>query len=327
MPAARFVAAVMLPSRANVGSRIDVSNSLRAATMPESGELKYLVLADRAVPYLLAKVRWPDVALAISAANPDGLEDPGLFDLPYDPTAVAVSFTQAASVAASWGRQLHPGAEEGVPPYIRRMPANWSDLSPSERRAWGIEFVGTRRASTRRVRRPRRVEAKMTAPRAAAQANGQVASLAGAGEGPGMGAGGPAASDFGQLAAATNGLRSVATERRHETRVRVNGRAHIRSGHTTISAGLVDLSESGMQCVLPEESVLVAPGVTLGGPFLLETEVIPSRICLDVAGQISWYRNTGAGTHFGVAFGELAMGETKGVQRFLLEASGKRGNR
>jgi hypothetical protein len=118
----------------------------------------------------------------------------------------------------------------------------------------------------------------------------------------------------------------VATERRCDTRVRVDGWAHIRSGDTTISAGLVDLSEGGIRCVLPEASPLLAPDATLGGPFLLETEVTRSRICLDVPGRISWYRNTGADTHFGVAFGELTIGDTQGVQRFLLEAR-KRGHR
>ena len=85
--------------------------------MSGAGEMKYLVLADRAVPYLLARVRWPDVAQAISAAYPDWLDDPGLFDLPYDPNAVMLSFAQAASVAAGWGRQLHAEATEGVPSY------------------------------------------------------------------------------------------------------------------------------------------------------------------------------------------------------------------
>jgi len=60
--------------------------------MRVGGDVRYLVLVDRAVPYLLARVRWPDVAQAISAASPDWVEDQGLFDLPYDPSAVTVSF-------------------------------------------------------------------------------------------------------------------------------------------------------------------------------------------------------------------------------------------
>src|SRR5579871_3721711 len=119
--------------------------------MPDIGDVRYLVLADRAVPYLLARVRWPDVAQAMSAANPDWLEDPGLFDLPYDPSAVTLSLPQAVAVAAGWGARLQTDATENVPSYIRRMPANWSDLSPSERHAWGIESAGRRRPTGRRV--------------------------------------------------------------------------------------------------------------------------------------------------------------------------------
>lgn len=274
-----------------------------------AGELRYFVLADRAVPYLLARVRWPDVSQAITARSPDWLDDPGLFDLPYDPGAVTVSFPQAACVAAGWGRPLHPGSADGVPSYIRRMPANWSDLSPSERRAWGLESLGRGRSSPRRVRRLRSSQAKVfaaSASSAASTANGHVAVLAGAGAGRG----------------------SAETERRRDMRVRVDGRAHIRCGDTTtISVGLVDLSEGGMGCVLPEGSPLAAPGATLGGPFLLEAEATASRICLDVAGQTSWQRGTGASTQFGVVFGHLDEGESEGVQRFLAAACSRRGRR
>ena len=274
-----------------------------------AGELRYFVLADRAVPYLLARVRWPDVAQAITARSPDWLDDPGLFDLPYDPGAVTVSFPQAACVAAGWGRPLHPGSADGVPSYIRRMPANWSDLSPSERRAWGLESLGRGRSSPRRVRRLRSSQAKVfaaSASSAASTANGHVAVLAGAGAGRG----------------------SAETERRRDMRVRGDGRAHIRCGDTTtISVGLVDLSEGGMGCVLPEGSPLAAPGATLGGPFLLEAEATASRICLDVAGQTSWQRGTGASTQFGVVFGHLDEGESEGVQRFLAAACSRRGRR
>jgi hypothetical protein len=278
----------------------------RAAVTRDTSEVRYLVLVDRAAPYLLARVRWPDVAQAITAGSPDWLDDPGLFDLPYEPSAVAVSFAQATSVAAGWGRQLRPEPADGVPSFIRRMPANWSDLSPVERRAYGLESVGRRRVSARRLGRLRSSQAKAGAlVPAAAQANGHMGALAGV----------------------TSGFGRAATERRREVRLPVDGRAHIRYGHATLSAGLVDLSEGGVQCVLPEAPPVLAPGTTLDGPFLLEAEVTTSRTCLSVPGRISWNRSIRAGTHFGVAFGELDDGETEGVQRFLMAASSRRGAR
>ena len=304
-------------------SRQSSGGSPGAALTSGTDEVTYLVLADRAVPYLLARVRWPDVAQAISVARPDWLDDPGLFDLPYDRSAVKVSFSQAASVAASWGRQLQPGAAEGAPSYIRRMPANWSDLSPSERRAWGIEFIGTRNSSPRRVRRSRRTEQKIAAPPATALANGHLSALEDAGR-AGIGVDdGPAVNGIHQMGNRTR----VATERRGHVRVPVDGRAHIQCGNITISAGLVDLSENGLRCVLPDAQSLIAPGPTLDGPFLLEAEVISSRICLDAAGQISWHRRVGSNLHFGVALGKMADGETEGVQRLLAAARNKRGRR
>jgi hypothetical protein len=240
-------------------------------------ELKYYVLADRAVAYLLARVRWPDVAQAISAASPDWLDDPGLFDLPYDPSALELSFEQAASVAAGWGRQLSAEAAADAPVYIRRMPANWSDLTPSERGAWGLEFVGRRHARVPRIRRP--------------------AFVAGHRE-------------------------RAEVERRNDGRVRLGGRAHLRLEHTTLSAGLVDLSERGAGCVLPETTGLVASGAALTGPLLLEVESAAARICLDVTSRISWHRSTGDGTYFGVSFSDLTRDERRGVRRFLAAPSG-----
>jgi PilZ domain len=295
--------------------------------MADTAEVRYLVLAERAVPYLLARVRWPDIAQAISAASPDWLDDPGLLDLPYDPSAVTVSFPQAASVAAGWGRRLHTEAAEGVPSYIRRMPANWSDLSPSERQTWGIEFVGRRRPPTRRFQLPRRVQAKIARSSAAAPVNGQGGAVAVLGGESGAGVDEPGSAAPDQLANGTNGLGKVATERRDHLRVPLDGLAHIRCEDATITAGLVDLSERGVRCVLPEAPPLVAPGVTLGGPFLLEAKLEAPRICLDVVGRISWHQRIGAGTHFGVAFGELANGETEGIRRFLAAANTKRGHR
>jgi len=253
----------------------DLNSRLRHATEPAASEIRYFVLVDRAVPYLLARVRWPDVAQALGAGNPDWLDDLGLFDLPYDPGAVQVTFAQAASVAAGWGRRLHAEPAENVPSYIRRMPANWSDLSPSERRAWGMEFSGWLLPG-RRARQP---------------------------------------------AAAASSPDSVSTERRHDVRVPLDGRAHIRWEDTTIAAGLVDLATGGVRCVLPDTSAQVASGTTFAAPFLLEAGPGASRICLDVTSTISWSRSDKAGTQFGVAFAELADDETEGVRRFLATAA------
>lgn len=267
-----------------------------------TGEIRYLLLADRAAPYLLARVRWPDVAQAITANCPDWLDDPGLFDLPYDPSSVTVGFAQAASVAAGWGRQLRAEPAQGAPALMRRMPANWSDMTPSERHGYGIEPTRRRRVSARRLRR-------LTSSR------------------PGPSGSGSAADGRGQLANGMDGAGSSAPERRRHVRVRVDGRAHIQSGPHTISAPLVDLSEGGVRCVLPDAPLLLAPGARLKGPFLLEAEVTTSRICLDVPGRISWNHSMRAGTQFGVMFADLDDSETEGVQRFVLAAGRGRGSR
>jgi PilZ domain len=286
------------------------------------GEVTYLLLADRAVPYLLARVRWPDVAQAITAGSPGWLDDPGLFDLPYSPSAVTVSFSQAASVAAGWGSQLRAEPATGVRSFIRRMPATWSDLSPAERRAWNIESVGRLRAPARRVRGVRSPQPKVAASSAAAAAGEHAGALAG----QGLAIDGPAASGRSHTADVTSGPGGEAIERRRHTRVLVNGRAHIGWGRATITAGLVDLSPGGVRCVLPEAPSALAPGVMLDGPFLLEPEVTTSRICLDTAGRVIWRRSLGASTHFGVALGELDDGESEGL-RWLLAASTRRGAR
>jgi hypothetical protein len=308
-----LVSGITPTSRSDAGPGAGAIGAPRAEVVRDTGEVRYLVLADRAVPYLLARVRWPDVAQAISAASPDWIEDSGLFDLPYDPSAVTVSFPQAASVAAGWGAQLHPEVAENVPPYIRRMPANWSDMSPSELRTWGIDPLGRRRAPARPLERLRALQAKIAGLRASAQADSHEGELARS-----------AANGHGLLVDVTSGLGNVEAERRGAARVRLVGRAHIRSERTTVTAGLVDLSERGVQCVLPKAPRLVKLGATLGGPFVLEAEVEASRICLDVTGRISWHQSNGAGTHFGVTFGELANGETEGVQRLLAVAAGNR---
>jgi hypothetical protein len=104
--------------------------------------VKYVVLPSAEKPFLLARVRWPDVYQAISPVRPDWQDDPGLFDLPYAPASVLVSHEAASRIADEWGAEIP--SEEGEPEpgatLIRRMPSNWSNLSTAERRAWSIEI-------------------------------------------------------------------------------------------------------------------------------------------------------------------------------------------
>jgi len=284
----------------------------RVATVrPDTGQVRYLVLAECAAPYLLARVRWPDVAQAITAGCPDWLDDPGLFDLPYDPHAVTLSFQQAASVAAGWGRQLGDEPAVGAPAMMRRMPANWSDLSPAERDALGLEPLGRRRVPARRLRRLRAAQRKTGAPVPAAAPRGGYA---------------PVPDRYRRVATTMVDMASDQQERRRHVRVRVDGRAHIRSAYATVSAALVDLSEGGVRCVLPDAPPALVPGTRFDGPFLLEAEVATSRICLAVPGWIRWSHGTRVGTHFGVVFADLDDRQAEGVQRFLIAAA-RRGSR
>lgn len=274
-----------------------------------TGDVTYLVLADRASPYLLARVRWPDVAQAITVGSPDWLDDPGLFDLPYEPSAMKVSFPQAASVAAAWGRQLRPQPDKDAPSFIRRMPANWSDLSSAERRALGIESVGKRRSSARALH-------GLGWPARAKIAFAEAGRRSDHGEGI-------AADDEPMTGVAMNGQGGTRAARGPDSRLAARGRALIRCGDTTISADLIELSASGMECVRPKDRPQLPPGAKLSGPFVLELQGTTTRICLDVPGRTSWERSTSAGAHFGVVFGELSDAQADGVRRFLAAASGR----
>jgi len=210
-------------------------------------------------------------------------------------------------VAAAWGRQLRPEPDTDAPSFIRRMPANWSDLSPAERRALAIESVGKRRISRRALRRLSQLgpsQPKISA--AAAERNGHSS--------------GHAAGDHTVTGVAANGDGSSRVERRQDVRISADGRALIRAGDMTISAGLVDVSEGGLECVLPEAAPTLAPGAKLSGPFLLEFQETRAHICLDIAGWISWQRSTGSVTYLGIAFGELSDAQVEGVRRFLASA-------
>jgi hypothetical protein len=116
-------------------------------------EVQYLVLPDAQNPWLLARVRWPDVFQAISPARPYWQSDPGLFDLPYDPSGVPITAERAEAIAAEWGAVLPGEGESSLgPSLIRRMPANWSNLTPAEKRAWSISPEPRGRIHKRRRR-------------------------------------------------------------------------------------------------------------------------------------------------------------------------------
>jgi hypothetical protein len=284
--------------------------------------VKYLVLTDRAAPCLLARVRWPDVSQAVSVGSAEWLDDPGLFDLPYNPDSVRVSFPQAVSVAAAFGVQLRAEPTRGVPSFMRRMPSNWSDLSPAERRAFGLESGPRRRPPARRLRHLQSAQARAMAATAASRSPQYASAPAG----PAVGAGLSERSGNGQADRRLARSRSATPDPRRHLRLDVSGRALIRSGTATMTVGLVDLSEGGVRCVQPEASPRLRPGV-LDGPFLLEAQGATSLICLDVPGKVVWQRSIGASTHFGVVFGALSRGETEGIRSFLAAAGSVRGAR
>ncbi len=126
-------------------------------------EVEYFVLPNLANPCLLARVRWPDVFEAISPTRADWQQDPGLFDLPHDPARAQISSERAAEIAREWGATLGPDDDSPPSSLLRRMPANWSDPSRAEQRAWSVEFAGSRtRRSGRRGRFSRRRSAAPT---------------------------------------------------------------------------------------------------------------------------------------------------------------------
>jgi len=249
-------------------------------------EVKYYVLGDTN-PYLLARVRWPDVAQAITAGLRDWQDDPGLFDLPYDPNSATVTVARADAVAAGWGVRLPSDAtySSSVPPVIRRMPANWSNLAPAEQRAWSLEFVTTGR------------HAENGHPTPVRRTRGYGLRLWRAG---------------------------AVVDRRHHVRMHVGAQAQIRFGRKTVTADLVDVGLGGMHCVVLGTQVTLDTGGTLAPPLVLIGDASDNGIILDAGSTVTWQYATGLGTHFGVAFEQLDDEQVQGVHRLLVTSGAGR---
>ena len=129
--------------------RLPSTNLGEFGRMQHATDVQYFVLPGAASPYLLARVRWPDIAQAISPGRPEWQGDVGLFDLPYAPASRSVTPSEAETIAAQWGAELPHRDHEPVrgPTFFRRMPATWLHPSPAEMRAWFIEgLVGEQRS-------------------------------------------------------------------------------------------------------------------------------------------------------------------------------------
>jgi hypothetical protein len=283
---------------------------------PVTSEAKYFVLGGTTNPYLLARIHWPDVAQAITAGCRDWLDDPGLFDLPYEPVSAEVTLDRAVEIATSWGASL---PTDGVFPLelIRRMPANWSNLSPAELTAWSLEFA-------LRSRRAEGEETAVSAKRASRSERRRSRRS--------RGEGGPEPVPV--VAASTSGpeeipedevlLPAPGPERRRHPRVPVGGWAQIRYGHDTVSADIVDFSAGGVHWVVLDSNAAFQVGERLDAPFVLEGDGSQNHISLDVGGTVIWHSDTRLGTHFGVAFEQLSDEQVERVQHLLVTSGAER---
>jgi hypothetical protein len=283
----------------------------------EVAEVQYLVLPDSVNPYLLARVRWPDVAHAISARHPVWQHDQGLFDLPYDPSSATVTFARAASIAAGWGASLAVDPAEPVLSVMRRMPANWSNLVRAEKRAWSLELVAGRRTGRARsfLRTPKSSHDRSTLepagglPRHATPARAEAGSE--------------------RVTPVSNGTKlpaAVAAERRRHGRVSVMGRAQIKCGQETITVNLVDVGQGGLHCVVPEANTAPAVGGRIESRLLLEDEATESEIDIDLVGRVAWRALDVPGTKLGVEFSDLNKTQVDQLEQFLAVFDKERGS-
>jgi hypothetical protein len=306
-----------------------------------SADANYFVLGGSATPYLLARVCWPDVAQAITAGCRNWLEDPGLFDLPYDPISASVSLDRAAEIAAGWGSSL-PTESTPTREFIRRMPAVWSSLTPAELRAFSLDFAGWRpEASTANSRdavlvgrdgaKTHRRLSFMQLFRRSRPEVGDVMTTSDVSIPETLATAAVPASSGTAASGATVGLIAedidlppTGMERRRHARVPVGGWAQIRYGRDTVSADIVDFSEGGVHWVVLDTNAAFQVGEKLDAPFVLEGDDSRGPFNLDVAGTVIWHSDTKLGTHFGVAFEALSDEQAQRVRHLLVTSGAER---
>jgi hypothetical protein len=261
-----------------------------------TSSIQYLVLPDVRSPFLLARVRWPDVAQAISPANLEWQDDPGLFDLPYDPSSVAISAEHASAIAEGWGASLPAGGEASAwtRSIIRRMPPNWSSPSPAEVYQWSLDLA-----------RPAGPRGHASFPSAEARTR-RFASLLRAGD---------------RSNVANDEAEHEKVDRRREPRVRIRSLAEIGFGTAHLPAELLDLAGGGARLFLRHCSAVLDVGRTLDPLVLIDSNGTIATKRLELSGTVEWRSDSREGSDFGVSFRSLRTAQSDGVRLLVAHGS------
>ena len=221
-----------------------------------------------------------------------------------------MTFTRAADIASNLGASL-PSEETAIEcarPLIRRMPAEWSGLTPAEERAWSLEFVTTGlRAEAIRQR------AESGDSRRRGSLLPRLRKALGGFKYPD------------ELESSTPPATAQSSERRLHARVPARGRAQIRCGNKTVSATLVDVSQGGARCHVVDSDANLEVGKQLDpSSLVVEASGSGGEISLDVGGTVMWGETTASGAQFGVAFEPLSTDEADRVRHLLLSSASLR---
>ena len=248
-----------------------------------------------------------------------------------------MSYDEAAAIASEWGTSL-PSEETSIEcarPLIRRMPADWSRLTPAEERAWALEFVPTGlRADALRPEaeagdpQSGRRRSPLRALRRTSGRSSQVPEL----ESPASIADEEKTNLVAVYGHVPEPIRVVfgppgqspSPERRLHARVRAGGRAQIRCGNKTVSATLVDVSQGGVRWRILDTDAALEVGEQLDPSLVLEADGSGNQVSIDVGGTVMWGANTVYGAQFGVAFEPLNADQTFRIQHLVLSSAASR---